>query len=608
MIRKYGPATVVISLSIVILSALLFLTNIGKISPLPNNNLITAGKLCADKNCAKYTDIALPFFVPMQYSTLPVKYHLQFQFGLDDVPHQDLAIYIPKLSDNATISLNNTTFRTHSIGVRSWNHPILSQLPKNLVIEGNNQIGLILTGPPQEGLELFPFYVGSLAELQPMNDIRTTIGVGATRFSLGLMAILFVVIGSVWLARKNDTAYLWLSLSCLIACIFLYHYGFFGNALLPYKYWTLLWALSINLYVFLIMKFICRFLLLPTQLLEKVCWWFVLLFAVVMIVAPAKYVFLLTLALNIGTAFSALSVLVIFWLNKQNSTPRDFAIFYAFLTVSLVVGAYEVLLNLLNEPTRSLHVLQFVPLAMSIVCLWLIMSQLIRGLSEFEALTDSLNDTIKQKSHELAENYLKLADAEKRRTISLERQRIMLDLHDGIGGQLVNTLAYMENNKIGDETLRTALEEALRDLALLLDTLENEDSISTQLGMLRTRLEALLEANGLKFIWQIGEEPILSISGPSQNLHLTRIVQEAITNIVKHANASEITVSTTASTVTISDNGVGFNWDDLSKNQGKHGILGMKRRAEQIGAKLEIASHIDNESGASAGSTISLTL
>lgn len=174
-----------------------------------------------------------------------------------------------------------------------------------------------------------------------------------------------------------------------------------------------------------------------------------------------------------------------------------------------------------------------------------------------------------------------------------ERQRIMLDLHDGIGGQLVNTLAYMENRDVGDETLRTALEDALRDLALMLDSLENDDSINTLLGMLRTRLETLLEANDLKFDWQIGEEPVLPQSGISQNLHLARIVQEAITNVIKHANASVITIASNATSVTISDNGSGFDMAKLSGQQGNHGIAGMRRRAEQIGAVLEMNSSAD---------------
>lgn len=589
MIRQYGGVTIAMSLWIIFLAAIIFVANIGQITPTTNSKMIADGKLCTDAQCLQSSDITLPYFVPMRLEAATTVLHMRFQFELAAPANQIQAVYLPKISDNVSISLNGAEIRTVHQGSRAWNHPIFSQISESALRVGLNQIDLVLTGPPQEGLELFPFLIGPMEELEPIKNIRTTIGIGVTRFSLGLMAILFVVIGSVWLARRDDYTYLWLSLSCLSAVVFLAHYGY-DISVFPYKYWTLSWALSIFAYVFFILKFISRFLLLPRQPAEQICSIFIVVSAVIMLLTPAKYIFLATLLLNIGTASMALGVLVILWLNRDKTTRGDFSIFFMVLSVSLAIGLYEELLNLLNAPPRSLHILQYMPLAMSIVCLWLIMSRLIHSLSEFEELTGSLHETIAQKTDELARSYKHLAEAEKHKAVDEERQRIMLDLHDGIGGQLVNTLAYMENRNVGDKVLQTALEDALRDLALMLDSLENNDSITTLLGMLRTRLETLLEANGLEFNWQIGEEPILPHSGPSQNLHLARIVQEAITNVIKHADASVITVASNVSSVTISDNGSGFDVANLSGQQGHHGIIGMQRRAQQIGAHLELTS------------------
>lgn len=574
---------------IIFLASLIYVANIGEIIPTEHSKMIVSGELCTDKKCLQSSHITLPYFVPMRLEAATTTLYMRFQFELEEPLAEIQAVYLPKMTDNVSITLNGTKIRSVPPQSRSWNHPVFAQISASLLRVGKNQINLILTGPPQEGLKLFPFLVGPMAELEPVKNFRTTIGVGIARFSLGLMAILFVVVGSVWLARRDDKTYLWLSLSCLSACVFLTHYGY-DISLFPYKYWTLAWTLSIYVYVFFIMKFINRFLILPRLPVEKIYLQFILFSAVIVLITPAKYVFLMALIFNAGTAMSAIGVLVIFWLNKEKSTRRDFTVFFLVLSVSLGIGLYEEILHVLNEPPRNLHMLQYMPLAMSIVCLWLIMSRLIQSLSEFEELTGSLHQTIAQKTDELATSYKNLAEAEKHKAIDDERQRIMLDLHDGIGGQLVNTLAYMENRNVGDETLQTALEDALRDLALMLDSLENDDSITTLLGMLRTRLETLLEANGLKFNWQIGEEPILPQPGPSQNLHLARIVQEAITNIIKHGNASVITVASNASSVTISDNGSGFDMTDLPGQQGHHGIIGMRRRAEQIGARLEISS------------------
>lgn len=587
--KQYAGTSVMIGLWILLLSIFIYFLNIGQIKPIENSQMITAGKLCNDQSCSDFSNIELPFFVPMAYSSGKKIVNLQFSFDHQRSEDHLQAIYIPKVADNVSVFLNDEQIRHADILSRSWNRPIFIQFSSRLLKQNQNIINLVLVGNPQEGLELQPFYVGTDQPLKFASDLRDLIGIGVARFGLGLMIILFIVMGGVWLARREERAYLWLSLSCLSACGYLVHYGFDVSAF-PFKYWTIFWASSIYLYVFFIAKFINKFLILSDVPLEK---FILLIFTIsnlIFLMLPAEYAFRSVILISVVTALVAHSVLVIFWQNRHTSSRIDFILIFGLNSLSYAIGASELFHYMLDEPPRNMHLLQFMPLLMSSVCLWLIMSRLIRSLLQFEQLTTSLNDTIEVKTQELSQTYKNLAEAEKHRAIDEERQRIMLDLHDGIGGQLVNTLAYMENKQVGDETLRTALEEALQDLALMLDSLENDDSISTLLGMLRTRLESLLEVNGLEFDWRIGEEPILPNNSPSQNLHLARIVQESVTNIIKHANASVITVATTASSVTIGDNGTGFDVKNLSEQQGKHGIAGMRRRAAQIGGQLELKS------------------
>lgn len=169
----------------------------------------------------------------------------------------------------------------------------------------------------------------------------------------------------------------------------------------------------------------------------------------------------------------------------------------------------------------------------------------------------------------------------------------MMDLHDGIGGHLVNTIAYLENNQLKDPTLKAALEGALRDLSFMIDSLENNESVTTLLGMFRSRIEPLLESHGIAFKWEIGEEPNMPVKGPSQNLNLLRIIQEAVTNSIKHSGADVITVKTDSTSVHVSDNGRGFDISETGRNFDKAGGVGfisMKKRATDIRAKLTIQS------------------
>jgi signal transduction histidine kinase len=86
---------------------------------------------------------------------------------------------------------------------------------------------------------------------------------------------------------------------------------------------------------------------------------------------------------------------------------------------------------------------------------------------------------------------------------------------------------------------------------------------------------------------------------PSESIQLVRIMQEALTNALKHADGSKINIHIESAdylNITISDNGKGF--DDIADMNG-YGIRNMKERAKEIGYELTIQS-------SSSGSTLSI--
>jgi len=78
--------------------------------------------------------------------------------------------------------------------------------------------------------------------------------------------------------------------------------------------------------------------------------------------------------------------------------------------------------------------------------------------------------------------------------------------------------------------------------------------------------------------------------------HLLRIAQEAVTNVLKHAEASKIWVKLHMETrklyLRIVDNGRGFEQEDVFQSRGGHfGLMGMRERAERLGGELHLSSH-----------------
>ncbi|MEL6452917.1 MAG: ATP-binding protein [Pseudomonadota bacterium] len=584
---------IVLLVSVAVLTWGVYALNFGRIVPIDGAQMFTSGQLCAQPECRDARPVDLPYFAPRAFDDALETLHFRFEAPLEAPPDGLYAVYLPKYSDNLDLFVNGALVRANTLPLRKWNTPLLVPVPARLLQEGPNRIALTLYGPKAEAPDLQALFLGPHSVLKPHYDTRWFWGPGLARFAFGLMLLLSGVLLLIWQSRRAERGYLWLGLSCLAAVIFLIHYAF-GQALGSYRIWTMTWALSASFYVLLVLKFISSFLGQPPSLAERVHFFVLVAGVVVILLGPPGYSFALVASVNVLTVFPAVAVLGVLWRNRSALSPFDFTVLALCLAPSVALGCFEVWMMGFNTPSRSMHLFHIMPIIMSFACLWLIVSQLIASMGGLERLTAAQSEIIAAKSRELEDSFARLAEVEKRQAISQERDRIMLDLHDGIGGHLVSTLAYIKANDLGDARLERALEEALRDLALMLDSMENTDSLATLLGMLRTRLEGLLEEHGLEFDWQIHGEPEVPVPGPSQNLHVARIVQEAITNVIKHAKADTITVYADEARIEIADNGRGFDQVvQAASGQIGHGLLGMKRRAQALGVDLTLRSDAD---------------
>lgn len=188
-----------------------------------------------------------------------------------------------------------------------------------------------------------------------------------------------------------------------------------------------------------------------------------------------------------------------------------------------------------------------------------------------------------------------------------ERKRIARELHDDIAQSILLVSRRLDNlmseaglrlppaaageleqlHGIADETYQS-LQRYARDL---------RPSILDQMGLvaaLNWLAEELNKDLGIRVEVKADTLPPL----PSEmELVMFRIAQEALSNVRKHAEASEvsITVELAASDIkmTITDNGKGFSVPELAGDlarEGKLGVLGMEERAHLVGGNLEIRS------------------
>ncbi|MEH1969606.1 CHASE2 domain-containing protein [Nostoc sp.] len=185
-----------------------------------------------------------------------------------------------------------------------------------------------------------------------------------------------------------------------------------------------------------------------------------------------------------------------------------------------------------------------------------------------------------------------------------ERNRMAREIHDILAqaftGILLHIGAAMEliikkpdkaeaHMETVDELARTGLAEARRSVTALRPKLLEEGNLFDALKRLTNQMK--LSTNTQLTCEIIGATYPLP---PNVENHLLRIGQEALTNAIKYAHATQINVELICEEsqclLRIKDNGQGFTIDQVSVNKG-FGLLGMSERVEQIGGELVIQSH-----------------
>jgi signal transduction histidine kinase len=156
-------------------------------------------------------------------------------------------------------------------------------------------------------------------------------------------------------------------------------------------------------------------------------------------------------------------------------------------------------------------------------------------------------------------------------------------------------LRGVERGGMHEGELASVLQGCIDDLKLAIDSMEPvEADLLLLLATLRFRLGQRIERAGIALRWLIEDVPRLDWLDPRNALHILRILQEAIANIIKHTQANEIRVTTAVDGeqvhVSITDNGRGFQLEEALARGGK-GLSNQMRRAEAIGGTVHWTSN-----------------
>ena len=237
------------------------------------------------------------------------------------------------------------------------------------------------------------------------------------------------------------------------------------------------------------------------------------------------------------------------------------------------------------------------PFAMPFLILALGATGLERHLAMSRAVERSkreLEQRVAEKVREVDQTYRRMQEVLHQEAVLRERQRIMADMHDGLGSALIGLLSQVHGRSADLAQIEHRLGDMLTDLRAIVDSLQPmEGDLGVVLGNIRYRMSKAIEASGVKFVWRVEPLPPLADLPPDKVLSIQRIVLEALSNALRHAVASSVTVSASlvhereAIVIVIADDGVGF---DSAASQRGHGLRNMRSRAQRIGTRIDIDS------------------
>ena len=182
-----------------------------------------------------------------------------------------------------------------------------------------------------------------------------------------------------------------------------------------------------------------------------------------------------------------------------------------------------------------------------------------------------------------------------------ERMQLAHDLHDGLGGSLVRGMALVEQSPqpLSNDRVLSLLKVLRDDLRQVIDHGSSAGAIVPETPVqwaapLRHRFTRILDEMGVQSRWDIAPRWQARPSA-LQCLGLTRLVEEALSNVIKHSQARHVRVECAQPlpgvfAVRIEDDGRGFDVEAVRRAGLSVGMRSMTERAQRMGATLQVES------------------
>lgn len=476
---------------------------------------------------ARWQTVALPDFwlLDRRYEHQHAWYRTTFT--VDPERSSTWAIFVPRISAWAQFWVNGQLVgenaRLTEPLPNGWNHPTLVTFPAG-TLQRQNTLHVRLVIDPSRTGTLYELYVAPLESLSLVYKASFFAKVTMAQTLTISMLLVAFFIGVLCVMRQQPRSYVWFMWGSLAWAIYSVHLH-----LLEIPFDVKMWhglhntARAVAPLCFVIaahrmLELKRAYIEIPGWLACAVVVWCSVRFSVVdtSIVTTIATFVSVVLSMYLGLILTSCA----WW--YRHASQRWLAV-PGVLLLALLIYDYT---SVVWQATSLFAKYPYAPLVAIVSGAMLFVSRMVRADRDLQALQTE---------------QVSVAEA----AAKAERARLRREIHDGVGGQLASTLSMVERAPQSSEEVATALRASLTDLRLIINSLESmgqERNLVNLLAGLRERLERQLQPHDVDLHWDVHAVPDFEQVDEGHSLHIMRIVQESIANVLKHADASYVTL------------------------------------------------------------------
>jgi signal transduction histidine kinase len=551
--------------------------------------------------------VTLPYFSSQRHAMDdPPRFTAQFDRPAAEAGRA-WSVFLPRFTNGVEVAVNDVVVldsrRDPAANRPDRNTPAIAVIPASVLRDGANSVSirLFIWGPISGFLERI--WVGPDELLRPSYNLRSLIFVTLPVVFSSWQAILAVILGIMWVMRRHEPAYGLLAAAMAVGVAQAFLQTPMGET--AFSRLNVVLISSAPIESALVLTFALLFsgwkwrhygliIFIPGAMLA--------LAGLFGNQALSRSLFLLIAVPMVGLSLVVMAVVTArSALQRQNVASLLLGCAVTIMLTCWIVDLLSMFQMVPNRIFTSRLSYSAMLVAIGAGLTW----RFARALNQVDGFAGRLVTQVREAEEKLKASFAREEERARAAALARERTRLMRDLHDGLGGQLVSIVALSERGNAG-AGIGDAARAALKDLRLVIDSMDDiGGDLMLALGSWRERASAQLRPHDIALDWRAVTPqglPVHPELRPWHVIQIVRLLDEALTNAVKHAGARRITVriETLAGgdgldrgCITVEDDGKGFDVppDDGSVTtsaKAARGLRNMRSRAARCGAELVI--------------------